>query len=161
MNNVVRLRRVERQPRRRVSDRPTVEPSEGLLFRLMRCAYAQEEKVEALLGAAGLSIAKYSVLMHLATAGSPLALSEVAARSRCVRSNITQLIDRLESEGLVERVSDPRDRRIIRARLTAAGDERRAAGAKILDAAQANFASSIRARDRALLARLLTRLNQL
>src|ERR1700683_2672647 len=68
MNNVAPMRRAGRQLRRRGRSRRAVEPSEGLLFRLMRCAYAQEEKIEASLAPAGLSIAKYSVLMHLATA---------------------------------------------------------------------------------------------
>lgn len=36
---------------------------------------------------------------------------------------ITGLVDRLEERGLVERVADPRDRRVIRVRLTPKGKE--------------------------------------
>jgi DNA-binding MarR family transcriptional regulator len=36
----------------------------------------------------------------------------------CVRSNITQLIDRMQAEGLVRRIPDPQDRRSVRAALT-------------------------------------------
>jgi DNA-binding MarR family transcriptional regulator len=47
-----------------------------------------------------------------------------------VRSNITQLMDRLEADGLVRRVKDPQDRRTVRAAVTRLGIERQAAGAK-------------------------------
>ena len=50
---------------------------------------------------ADLSVAKYSALKHLALADEPLSLSEMAARLVCVRSNISQLVDRLEADGLV------------------------------------------------------------
>jgi DNA-binding MarR family transcriptional regulator len=46
----------------------------------------------------------------------------------CVRSNITQLVDRLEADGLVKREADPADRRSIRAIITDAGKERQHAG---------------------------------
>lgn len=73
------------------------------------------------MGEAGLSMAKYFVLQALAEAGEPLTLTELAAGQHCVRSNITQLVDRLEADGLVKRVDDPADRRTIRASLTASG----------------------------------------
>ena len=75
-------------------------------------------------------MAKYSALKQLAAADEPLSLSELAARLVCVRSNISQLVDRLEADGLVRRVEDPRDRRCVRAALTDLGRERQAAGAR-------------------------------
>lgn len=53
--------------------------------------------------------------------GQPRAMCEVAAILACDRSNVTGLVGRLEDRGLVERTSDPHDRRVKRLRLTAAG----------------------------------------
>jgi len=77
----------------------------------------------------GLSMARYGVLDALVRAGEPLALSELANRISCVRSNVTQLVDRLEADGLVHRVDDPSDRRSKHAELTPEGRERHAAAA--------------------------------
>ena len=83
------------------------------IFSLLHAAHALEDRVEAALENAGLSTPKYSVLSALVAAGEPLSLSELASRLSCVRSNMTQLVDRLESEELVRRVDDPKDRRVV------------------------------------------------
>lgn len=95
----------------------------------LQTATAIEKRLDEALEAVELSTPKYSALTKLADAGEPLALSELAARLTCVRSNITQLVDRLEADGLVRRVEDPKDRRCVRAALTPLGEERQAAGA--------------------------------
>jgi DNA-binding MarR family transcriptional regulator len=64
----------------------------------------------------------------------------------CVRSNITQLVDRLEADGLVRRVDHPSDRRgVMAAPLTPLGVERQAAGAKLVDEVKRQFAKTLRA----------------
>src|SRR5215468_3269678 len=78
-----------------------------VMFSLLQAGQAVERKLEEALEEVGLSGAKFGVLTHLVHAGDPLSLSECAARMTCVRSNITQLMDRLEAEGLVRRVDDP------------------------------------------------------
>jgi DNA-binding MarR family transcriptional regulator len=60
-----------------------------------------------------------------------------------VRSNITQLVDRLEAEKLVTRSDDPRDRRSVRAELTAKGRERHAAGMRALDKVERHLLSRL------------------
>jgi DNA-binding MarR family transcriptional regulator len=72
-----------------------------------------------------------------------------------VRSNITQLVDRLESEGLVKRGSCPQDRRAVRAMLTPLGVERHAAGVTAIRVVQAEVAEQLSASDRKQLTRLL------
>ena len=59
----------------------------------------------------------------------------LAEQCSCVRSNITQLVDRLEAEKLVRRADDPKDRRSILAELTPEGRSRHAAGLRALEAA--------------------------
>src|SRR5437016_13107156 len=85
------------------------------VFSLLHAAHVLEDKLENALATVGLSSAKYSVLHELVGAKTALPLSELAARLSCVRSNMTQLVDRLEAEGLVRRVQDPADRRSVRA----------------------------------------------
>ena len=91
------------------------------LATLLHAAYAAEAEVEAKLGAIGLSLAKLAALKALSDAGEPLPLTQLADRLSCVKSNITQLVDRLEADGFVQRQADPNDRRARLATLTAAG----------------------------------------
>ena len=105
---------------------------DSLVGRLLGTADMLKSSIEEALAVADLSMAKFGVLRILADAGAPMALSEVAERNKCVRSNITQLVDRLEKDGLVRRILDPKDRRIRRAELTVAGQEAHIAGARIL-----------------------------
>jgi DNA-binding MarR family transcriptional regulator len=95
-----------------------------LTFQILSTLGAIASRLETALEPTGLSLAKFGVLARLVAAGEPLPLSTLAEQSACVRSNITQLVDRLESDRLVVRVSDPHDRRLVRAALTAEGRAR-------------------------------------
>jgi DNA-binding MarR family transcriptional regulator len=66
-------------------------------------------------------IASEPALKALDEAGEPVPLGQFAERLSCVKSNITQFVDRLEVDGLVARRPDPRDRRTKLAALTTAG----------------------------------------
>ena len=101
---------------------------------LLRAAQVVETRFEEALEKVDLSCAKFVALSKLVEAGEPLPLGELAERLTCVRSNITQLVDRLEADGLVRRVDDPDDRRSKRAEVTALGRKRQAAGAKQMEA---------------------------
>ena len=132
--------------------------SSSVMFSLLQAAHALEARMEEALAGVGLSSAKYTVLAKLARAGEPLTLSELAAKVCCVRSNMTQLVDRLEAEGLVRRVDDPEDRRIVRAALTRLGEEKEAAGAEHMDRIQSEVAAALTKGDRAALERALSAL---
>jgi MarR family 2-MHQ and catechol resistance regulon transcriptional repressor len=67
----------------------------------------------------GLSGVEYGILRNLGE--EVLTLSELSQRLLRVNSNITALIDHLEQRGLVERIRDREDRRVIRVQLTGAG----------------------------------------
>lgn len=125
------------------------------MFSLVHAARSVEQRMEAALEEVGLSGAKFAALTHLAEAAEPLSLGECAARMTCVRSNITQLMDRLEAEGLVRRVDDPADRRGVKAVVTALGTERQAAGAKVMARVQREFAKTLAGVDQGALARAL------
>jgi len=96
-------------------------PGCALTLLLLDAARAVEARAEGTLGEIGLSLAKLGALRHLVLASEPLTLSQLAERHCCGKSNVTQLVDRLEADGLVARESDPDDRRTVRAAVTAAG----------------------------------------
>ena len=106
------------------------------LGQFIQSLHAVEARLEASLEPLGLSLAKFGALAQLAAAGEPLPLSTLAERRACVRSNITQLVDRLEADGLVKRSDDPRDRRSVRAELTETGRSRYEAGLQALTTAE-------------------------
>jgi DNA-binding MarR family transcriptional regulator len=134
-----------------------VAADEGkVMFSLLAAAHALEDRLESALAETGLSMPKLTVLTQLVEAGEPQTLSSLAERLSCVRSNVTQLVDRLEADGLVRRVADPNDRRSIRAALTPLGQQRQAAGAKQLTAVQDGFANSLSRADLDSLARVLS-----
>ena len=96
-------------------------PNCALTLLLLDAARAVEARAEGALAEIGLSLAKLGALRHLVLAAEPLTLSQLAERHCCGKSNVTQLVDRLEADGLVARESDPQDRRTIRATVTSAG----------------------------------------
>jgi DNA-binding MarR family transcriptional regulator len=150
------------QSAKRTSPKATAEPApaqtdEPMLV-LLDAARRIECRLDTALSAVGLSIAKYQALDILVKAGQPLALGELAGSLDCVRSNVTQLADRLESDGLVERVSSPSDRRAVHAVVTPLGRTRHAAGAAATRDLQSELAAQVDPADRAMFHRVLTAL---
>ena len=70
---------------------------------LVQAAHRVESRVEKVLAGVGLSNAKFEALSVLVSQDQPMSLSELAAKLVCVKSNVTQLVDRLEAEGCVAR----------------------------------------------------------
>ena len=122
-------------------------PAQDVMWSLLQAAHAVEGRLEEALGEVGLSGAKLAALTQLVEAGEPISLGELAAQCACVRSNITQIVDRLEADRLVRRVDDPADRRSLRAAITPLGRERQAAGAKKVEAVRKQLASTLKALD--------------
>src|SRR5436190_20860501 len=65
-------------------------------------------------------------VLHLLEPGRPLPMRRLADTLSCDASNVTGLVDRLESRGLVRRQPSPRDRRVKVLALTPAGSRLRA-----------------------------------
>ena len=101
------------------------------LFAVLHASSVLEGRVEARLSDVGLSLAKLAALRRLTEAGESLPLGQLAERLSCVKSNVTQLVDRLEADGLVSRTADPNDRRSRLAVLTEAGRSAYAKGSEI------------------------------
>jgi len=132
--------------------------SQGLLPLLLRARTAVAEHVEHRLEPWSLSLAKLRALEQLAAEPEGLPLGQLAERLCCVKSNVTQLVQRLEADGFVRRVPDSEDRRCVVAVITDKGrrcfekawDERERAEREVLE--------RLSPPDRERLVRLLARL---
>jgi DNA-binding MarR family transcriptional regulator len=105
--------------------------TQGQLMALLHTASTVQSHAEVKLAAVGLSLPKLAALTALNEAGEAMPLSQLAERLSCVKSNITQLVDRLEADGLVTRSADPNDRRARLAVLTPAGRDAYKKGTRI------------------------------
>lgn len=105
----------------------------GLLTLLIKSGRFAETRLDQALESADLTFVKWRMLDALVNAKSPVSLGMLADHLSCVKSNITQLTDRLESEGTVRRVPDPEDRRSVLIELTDAGRSMHKAGLEALE----------------------------
>ena len=87
---------------------------------LMRFFFAQRAHLPASGDEFDLSPAQCHVL-HLIEPGRPLPMRRLADTLSCDASNVTGLVDRLESRGLVQRQASERDRRVKVLQLTPTG----------------------------------------
>jgi DNA-binding MarR family transcriptional regulator len=133
----------------------------SLSFEIIGALHSVAARLEDVLEPLGLSLAKFGALSKLVEAGEPLPLGTLAERCACVRSNITQLVDRLEGEKLVTRVDDPKDRRSVLAELTAEGRSRHAAGEAALETVERELLARIPEPQREALRELLRALGSI
>jgi DNA-binding MarR family transcriptional regulator len=91
-----------------------VEPM-GLLGRLARLSTYLGREVEKTFSAFGLSSASFDVLAALRRSGKPYRLSpgDLLATTMITSGTMTNRIDQLEKAGLVERLTNPDDRRSV------------------------------------------------
>ncbi len=109
----------------------------GLLETHKRLTRALNGELEA---AHGLGMGALELLARLSAAEDQvLRLSDLAERSGLSLSRVSRIVDALEARGLVERRRCPSDRRACNAGLTAAG-------AELLESAQATHSAGVQAR---------------
>jgi len=94
--------------------------------------------LDAELGECGLSLSRTKLLSELSSKG-PMNQSELATKFGLAPRTVTELVDTLERDGLVERRPDPNDRRARPVHLTPAGEQAReravVVGKQIIDRA--------------------------
>jgi len=71
----------------------------------------------------GVSMREYDVLYTLAKCGAPARMGELQSGVLLSQPALSRLVDRLESRGLVARISDQADGRAVRVALTPTGQE--------------------------------------
>lgn len=102
--------------------KPFGSPEEEAALNVHRTSAVLEEAFAAELKPRGLTGTQYNVLRILRGAGPPgLACREVADRMVRRDPDVTRLLDRLESRGLVARARAKEDRRVVVTRITPAG----------------------------------------
>ena len=106
--------------------KPKRDPQAALEARafvsLMRTADALARGAEALLKPYSLSGTQYNILRILRGAGEKgLGCSEVGGRLISRDPDMTRLLDRMESRGLIARAREAKDRRVVKTRITAEG----------------------------------------
>lgn len=134
------------------------DTSSGLLPLLLRAGSAVEGHLERCLLPWSLSLSKLRALEQLADAPEGLPLGQLAERLCCVKSNVTQLVDRLEADGFVRREPNPADRRCVVAVITEKGRRSFACAQKAREQAEREVLERLSGDDRARLVHLLGRL---
>lgn len=108
-------------------ERPDLDVSPlEVLSRLSRLARYLDRARRAAFAEHGLVPWDFDVLSALRRAGAPYQLSPglLATQTLVTSGTMTNRVDRLAGQGLVERYPDPGDRRGVQVRLTGAGRER-------------------------------------
>ena len=131
-----------------------------VLIDVLNAASALESRVDARLAGVGLSLPKLAALHALVNAGDALPLGQLAERLACVKSNVTQLVERLETDGLVQRAFDPTDRRSRLAAITDAGRRAYEEGIRIQCEAEKDLFRALSADETAQLTRLIGKLDR-
>jgi DNA-binding MarR family transcriptional regulator len=96
-------------------------------------------------------------LLHLIEPGRPLPMGQLAETLACDASNVTGLVDRLESRGLVRRRPSAADRRVKVLVLTPTGSRLRGQLLERMTTPPATL-ERLSAREQQMLVRILTRL---
>jgi len=128
------------------------------MFTLLGAASSIHDFVESRLSTVGLSIPRLAALQRLVDAGGSLPLGQLADRLACVKSNVTQLVDRLEAEGMVTRSPDPEDKRSRLAIITDAGLRIHQDGAKIQHQVEEELFATLSVDDAARLSEIVAKL---
>jgi MarR family 2-MHQ and catechol resistance regulon transcriptional repressor len=89
------------------------------IFKLDNMLRRMGNRIAGVLGATQQQWAVLDILNQAGPGGIPL--SELGKDLDVTKGNITGLIDRMERDGLARRKDDPKDRRVIRAIITAKG----------------------------------------
>jgi DNA-binding MarR family transcriptional regulator len=93
-----------------------------LWLRMLACTHRVEAEVRARLREEfGISLARFDLLAQLERCPDGLKMNELSRRLMVTGGNVTGLTDQLESEGLVVRTDDPKDRRAFAVKLTSTG----------------------------------------
>jgi len=105
-------------------ERPDLDVSaEGVVGRVLRLSRFFERALASTFHEFGLNGGEFDVLATLRRCGASAGLTASQLADRCMLSTaaMTNRLDRLEAMNLIERRSDPRDRRVVRVALTEDG----------------------------------------
>lgn len=128
-------------------------------YHLREITHMLKRHLAVLLAAEGLTLPQMLVLRRVKEKGE-VALGEIAADLHLAPSTLSDIIKRLEREGLVEKISDPRDMRVMRLRVLAKGEELLARTCSIYDRHLRNIFAHFEESEVEALSRSLARLKE-
>lgn len=141
---------MERQPDNDESPNP---------LRIVGHAYRTFSRiVDAQLRGVGFAMSQLPVLIVLKQ-GKPLPQAELARMARVEQSSMAQLLNRMERDGLIERLPDPEDKRSRLISLTDSARQRMHEGKAIMDATVKIALQGLSPADIELLGELMRRIN--
>ena len=99
-------------------------PTEGIVQRIQKLAWRLNRSLNETAAAYGLSHADWGLLGTLRASGAPYRqpAGKLAEHVSITPGAMTSRLDKLEARGLVRRVPDPDDRRVLQIELTDEGD---------------------------------------
>jgi len=112
------------EARRHWTERWGGEPARPMaaITSIMRAQQILLARLNVLLGPLSLTFPRYEALMLLSfTREGTLPLGKIGERLQVHRTSVTNIIDKLEADGFVQRVPHEADRRTTLAQITAAG----------------------------------------
>lgn len=113
----------------------TAAPGMSVVTSVMRAQQVLLARADAVLGAFGLTFARFEILTLLSfTRHGELPMGKLGARLQVHPASVTSAVDRLEKQGFVRRVPHPTDGRTTLAVLTPEGREVAAAATARLNA---------------------------
>jgi DNA-binding MarR family transcriptional regulator len=125
------------EARRHWEERWAAEPSRAMaaVTSLMRAQQVLMARLNDLLRPHGLTFPRYEALMLLSfTRAGALPLGKIGERLQVHRTSVTNIIDKLEADGLVRRVPHAEDRRATLAEITDAGRATAKTATEVLNA---------------------------
>jgi DNA-binding MarR family transcriptional regulator len=126
------------EARRHWTERWGEEPARPMaaVTSIMRAQQVLMARLNDLLRPLGLTFPRYEALMLLSfTRAGALPLGKIGERLQVHRTSVTNIVDKLEADGLVRRVPHAEDRRATLAEITGAGRETAARATDALNAA--------------------------
>jgi DNA-binding MarR family transcriptional regulator len=126
------------EARRHWTERWGEEPARPMaaVTSIMRAQQVLMARLNDLLRPLGLTFPRYEALMLLSfTRAGALPLGKIGERLQVHRTSVTNIVDKLEADGLVRRVPHENDRRATLAEITVPGRETAARATEALNAA--------------------------
>lgn len=120
---------------------PPIDPSATLLRSLRRVAQAIDVRSREIARLTGLTLPQLIVLQAVRTLGE-VTTQQISREAAMSAPTVVAVLDKLEAKALIGRYRSTRDRRIVHARLTAAGEEALATAPDLL---QPGFMAAFRA----------------
>jgi DNA-binding MarR family transcriptional regulator len=101
--------------------KPFLLVEEEVSLSIIRTADVLFQRTAELLKPFDLSLSQYNVLRILRGAQEALSCGQIAERMVSRDPDITRLLDRMETRGLISRARDGQDRRVVKAQITSKG----------------------------------------